>query len=118
MATLPVPSVWVAAGNNLRASSEIARRAVRIRIDPEREWPEERTGFRHADLIQWVEDHCGALVAACLTLIRTWIAAGEPCARLTLGSYNEWAAVMGHPEHGRCSRPAQQPGRLDRHQRR
>jgi hypothetical protein len=95
MAMVPVPSVWAATGNNLRASSEVARRIVRIRLDPQVERPEERTGFRHDDLGRWVDAHRGQLIAACLTLAQAWVAAGQPRARLTLGSFEEWAAIMG-----------------------
>ena len=48
--TVPNRAVWMATGNNLDLSSEIARRTVWIRIDPRMDRPWERTGFRHPRL--------------------------------------------------------------------
>jgi hypothetical protein len=55
MIRLPVRCTWIATGNNLEFSDEIARRAVWIRIDAKMERPWKRTGFKHKDLESWVE---------------------------------------------------------------
>lgn len=68
---LPNRALWVATGNNLTFSKELARRVVWIRLDANVEHPETRTGFRHADLLAFARaargicacgaDHCAGL---------------------------------------------------------
>lgn len=92
---LPVRCMWVLTGNNPQFSGEVSRRCLRIRLDPHVERPEERTGFRHADLATWCRDHRGDLIVACVTLVRSWVEAGMPRSSATWGSFEEWAGVMG-----------------------
>jgi len=57
--------------------------------------PWTRTGFRHADLIGWVREHRGELLAALLTLARAWFAAGQPAAEVpAFGGFENWAKVV------------------------
>ena len=52
--------------------------------------------FRHNPLLPWVASHRGELLAALLTLARTWFAAGCPRAKLTVvGGYEEWSQMVG-----------------------
>lgn len=96
MTRMPVRCAWVATGNNPRLSNEIARRAVRIRLDAHVDQPWRRGGFRHPDLLTWVRANRAALVAACLTLGRAWVVAGRPRYRVTtLGSFESWSETMG-----------------------
>ena len=76
-------------------SDELARRIIPIRLDAGVERPEERQGFRHADLPGWVREHRSELVSACLSLIQAWLDAGQPRGAATLGRYESWAGVMG-----------------------
>jgi hypothetical protein len=82
-------------GNNPELSSEIARRTITIRLDAEQERPEERTDFRHPDLLGWVQDHRVALVSACLSLIHSWIDQGMAKGTKPLGKFESWAQTMG-----------------------
>ena len=95
MARLPIRCVWIATGNNPEFSNEMARRLVRIRLDAHVERPWQRDGFRHPDLMTWVRANRARLVAACLTLCQAWIAAGRPRGTATIGSYENWAQVLG-----------------------
>jgi hypothetical protein len=95
MVSVPNDATWVATGNNIRLSSEMARRVIPIRLEPQEERPEERTGFRHHPLLDWVRDHRVELVSACLSLIYAWVDAGQPAGEKTLGSFERWARVMG-----------------------
>jgi hypothetical protein len=95
MARLPIRCLWIATGNNPEFSNEMARRLVRIRLDPHEERPWQRTGFRHPDLMTWVRANRPRLVAACLTLCQAWIAAGKPRGARTIGSFENWAHVLG-----------------------
>jgi hypothetical protein len=95
MARLPIRCIWIATGNNPEFSNEMARRLVRIRLDAHVERPWQRAGFRHPDLMIWVRANRVRLVAACLTLCQSWIAAGRPRGARTIGSYENWAQVLG-----------------------
>jgi len=91
----PVRCVWLFTSNNPVMSTEIARRTIGIRIDAQTDRPWQRTGFRHKNLRKWMDERRGALIHAALTLIRAWIVAGEPMADIALGSYEQWAGIMG-----------------------
>jgi putative DNA primase/helicase len=90
----PVRTVWLATGNNVRLSEELARRTLWIRLDSGRARPCERSGFRHPDLRAWARQERPRLLAAALTLVQAWVAAGRPAGGATLGSFESWAAVM------------------------
>lgn len=92
---LPVRCMWVLTGNNPQFSGEVSRRCLRIRLDPHVERPEERSGFRHSDLVTWTRDNRGLLIAAACTLVRSWVVAGMPRSQKSWGSFEEWVAVMG-----------------------
>ena len=98
------PLRWIATGNNPEFSNEMARRIVRIRLDAHVERPWQREGFRHPDLMTWVRANRARLVAACLTLCQAWIAAGRPRGTRTIGSYENWAQVLGGVLRGRRHR--------------
>lgn len=91
--TIPVTCTWLATGNNPSKSGEMARRTIRIRLDPGVERPEERTSFRHDDLEQWIHDHRAEIVGKILTMVRGWVVAGMTSGSATLGSYGSWARV-------------------------
>lgn len=93
--TLPNTAMWMLTGNNPRLSKDIARRSVRIRIDPKLDRAWTRTDFKHDPIIPWVKEHRSELVRAALTLVQAWIAAGRPLGKERLGSFEHWAAVMG-----------------------
>jgi hypothetical protein len=95
MARLPIRCIWIATGNNPEFSNEMARRLVRIRLDAHVERPWQRAGFRHPDLMIWVRANRVRLVAACLTICQAWLAAGRPRGARTIGSYENWAQVLG-----------------------
>jgi putative DNA primase/helicase len=95
MVRFPIRCVWIATGNNPQFSNEIARRMVRIRLDPHEDQPWLREGFRHPNLLTWVWQNRARLVAACLTLGCAWIAAGMPRHQKTIGSFEGWAQIMG-----------------------
>jgi hypothetical protein len=95
MIVLPVRVVWIATGNNMTVSHEIARRSVWIRLNPQTADPWTRTSFRHLDLRAWALANRVRLVHACLTIAQAWIAAGRPATDVTLGSYEAWAHTMG-----------------------
>jgi hypothetical protein len=94
MAALPVRCTWIATGNNPRLSDELMRRTVAIRLDAKRARPHLRRGFKHRDLLAWVRRQRPKLVAALLTLIQAWLAAGKPRGDVRLGMYESWCDVI------------------------
>jgi hypothetical protein len=95
MIDLPNRATWIVTGNNLHLSLEIARRSVRVRIDAKVDQPWKRTGFKHDPLRDWVRTHRAELVRALATLVRAWLAAGQPTGARVLGSFESWARVVG-----------------------
>jgi hypothetical protein len=95
MVDVPNDATWVATGNNVELSDEMARRTIPIRLDPGVERPEERADFNHPELLKWASEHRARLVSACLSLVRAWLDTGQPEGQTTLGSYESWARVMG-----------------------
>src|SRR5882724_5361921 len=94
MMTVPNKARWMLSGNNPKLLLDIARRSIRIRIDPkvDRAWL--RTSFKHDPLEEWAKSHRNELVRAALVLVQAWIAAGRPLSRARLGSFQAWAGVM------------------------
>ncbi|MDQ3831199.1 MAG: hypothetical protein M3361_18250 [Candidatus Tectomicrobia bacterium] len=95
MVDVPNDATWVATGNNVTLSDEIARRTIPIRLDPGVERPEHRTGFSHPELVKWAGEHRSTLVSACLSIVRAWLDAGRPEGQTTLGSYESWSRILG-----------------------
>ena len=93
---LPIRTTWLATGNNLTFSNEIARRTVWIRMEARTARPHLRTGFRHQHLDRWIRDHRSDLIWAGLVLVQHWIAEGSPrFTGQTLGTFEPWAETIG-----------------------
>ena len=88
-------ATWLATGNNVDLSDELARRIAPIRLDAGVARPEDRVDFRHPDLIAWVRSERPAIVSACVSLVRAWIDAGQPGGAASLGRFEAWARVLG-----------------------
>lgn len=95
MVEFPNRATWLVTANNPKLSLEIARRSIRIRLNPEQEQPWERDGFKHDPIRGWARQERPRLVAAVLTLVQYWLAKGRPAGQRKLGSFEDWAAVMG-----------------------
>jgi hypothetical protein len=87
--------MWMLTGNNPKLSKDIARRSIRIRIDPKLDRAWTRASFKHDPIMSWAKACRDELVHAALVLVRAWLAAGRPLSRERLGSFEHWAAVMG-----------------------
>jgi Bifunctional DNA primase/polymerase, N-terminal/Primase C terminal 1 (PriCT-1) len=96
MIELPQRACWYATGINISLRGDLARRCYWIRMDARVARPWQRAGFRHPDLLGWVREHRGELVAAVLTVARAWFAAGRPPAEvMTVGGFDAWAKTVG-----------------------
>lgn len=99
LANVEIKSLFTATANNPSMSQEIAGRVISIRLTPNTDRPEERTGFLHANLTEWIAENRPALVRACLILCKAWIQRGKPApsakARPILGRYESFIHVIG-----------------------
>lgn len=93
--TGPFRTTILATGNNCTLGPDMDRRVVHIRLDPQVERPELRTGFRHPDLLRYVGENRPRLTAAALTILRAYCAAGRPPQQFEpWGSYEGWAPLV------------------------
>jgi len=97
MLTLPNHAVWLMTGNNPSMTTEMARRCLRIRIDPRRDraWQRDATTFRHPDIKEWTVTNRGRLIHAVHVLVKAWLATGKPAGHSSMGSFEKWARVIG-----------------------
>jgi hypothetical protein len=92
---LPLFAVWYGTGNNVMVGDDTSRRIIHIRLDVLDEHPEERTGFRHSDLIGWIRTRRPHLAAAALTILSAFIRAGQTDSNLPpFGSFEGWSQVV------------------------
>jgi hypothetical protein len=97
MITVRQRATWIATGNNIQLQGDLPRRCYWVRLDAKASRPWEREGFKHPDLLRWVEENRDQLVHALLTLVRSWYAAGKPkdATLPRLGSFEAWAETVG-----------------------
>jgi hypothetical protein len=93
--TLSNTACWYMTGNNVELSDEMSRRIVAVRLDSGEEHPENRSGFRHKHLLDYVAERRSKIVSAVLSLTQRWLDAGGVHSSATLGSYERWAGIMG-----------------------
>lgn len=95
MVELPLWAVWSATGNNVILLADTARRVCHIRLNSKEENPEERQGFRYPNIRQHVHEHRHKLLAAALTILRGYCAAGRPDMKLKpWGSFEGWSDLV------------------------
>ncbi|RYZ01650.1 MAG: bifunctional DNA primase/polymerase [Myxococcales bacterium] len=93
--SIAVRTVMIASANNCRVSSDLVRRSLHCRIDPNVERPELRTGFQIPDLLAHVRRERAALLGAALTIVRAYAVAGRPPVKARpMGSYGAWCRVV------------------------
>lgn len=92
---LPLPMTWYATGNNVALHRDTPRRCLHVRLESPEERPEERTVFRHPQLLPWVRRHRGRVLSAALTLLRAYVVAGRPAQGLpVMGSFESWSDLV------------------------
>lgn len=92
--TMPNDRLWIVTGNALRTGGDNGRRVLWVRLDPDCPDPDQRDNFTVGDLRPWLRANASTLVAALVTLVRAWVAAGAPQVRVRKGDYSEWASHM------------------------
>src|SRR5262249_29908641 len=75
--------------------ADTARRICHCRLESSEERPEERSEFRHPDMLAWVGANRGRLLGAALTILRAYCAAGRPDLGLPAwGSFEGWSRLV------------------------
>lgn len=81
--------LWMLTGNNLAIDGDLARRVVRVELDPAEADPHLRTGF-DLNPAEWMDAHRGEYLAALLTVARGWVVAGKPTVSRRSDSFARW----------------------------
>lgn len=89
---VPSTALICATGNNLSLYGDLNRRAIRIRLDARCERPDERP-FKF-DARELAKRKRAELIAAALTIVRGYIAAGTPNRASPMGSFEDWSDVV------------------------
>jgi hypothetical protein len=90
-------ATWVMISNNPEMSSDLAGRAIRIRLISPVEYPEDRTDFERLQPA-YTRERLPELIWAMHTIVRNWFAQGCPGPAPStpgLGSYPRWRQVIG-----------------------
>jgi hypothetical protein len=95
MPSLPNTLTLVASANNLRTSSEIAKRIVPIWLEPPTDNPEARTNFVHPDIFTFANSQRRVVLSTLLGLIANWIDIGRPSSPVRFGGFEQWATAIG-----------------------
>ncbi|MBK8915026.1 MAG: hypothetical protein IPM64_10580 [Phycisphaerales bacterium] len=92
---LPFIPAWYATGNNVQVAADTLRRIIHVRLDCLNEKPEERSGFKHDNLLAWVEARRGVLLSAALTMLSAYLRSGRATHNLKpFGSFEGWSNVV------------------------
>jgi putative DNA primase/helicase len=81
-----------ATGNNIRLVGDMTRRVVLCSLDPDMERPELRQ-FKGDPVSQVLADR-GRYIAAALTVVRAYVAAGYPDMLPALASFEDWSRLV------------------------
>ena len=91
----PLRMALYGSGNNVILAADTARRVCHIRLESPLENPEDRDGFKYADIRRHVRRNRPALLSASLTVVRGFIAAGSPDQKLKpWGSFEGWSDLI------------------------
>jgi hypothetical protein len=89
---IPNAVLITANGNNMRVGYDLTRRAIRSEMDANKEDPLSRT-FKFDPAAMIMHDR-GTFVAACLTFVRAYIAAGRPERLPPMPSFEGWSDTV------------------------
>ncbi|MFD3498811.1 bifunctional DNA primase/polymerase [Streptomyces sp. NPDC058678] len=92
--SMPNDRLWILTGNNLRTGGDNGRRTLWVRLDPDCPNPDQRGNFKVGDLRVWLAENASTIVAALVTMVRGWLAAGAKTINTRMGDYSQWASVI------------------------
>lgn len=86
------------AGNKVKRNADIANRAYSVRLHTTEPNPQNRSGWKHDPLPDWVMENRAELLRACLILVRAWFDQNRPepiDVPTVLGGFEKWRSVVG-----------------------
>lgn len=99
MVEFPNRATWMTLGNGVRVEGDMVRRVYQIGMRTEHPNPQDRpsSAFRHPDIEGWTMENRATILAALLTLVAAWHAAGRPGPEsgTSFGSFEGWERVIG-----------------------
>lgn len=94
--SVPTDTTFLVTGNNVTVIGDLSTRVLKARLDVKDEHPEERS-FDWSP-IDVIERERPDIVAAALTVIRSYIVAGRPSVPgKTFGRFEEWSMMVRNP---------------------
>jgi hypothetical protein len=95
---MSIRAIWYGTGNNVQFNGDTERRSLTIRLNSDRENPEDRNDFKHPHLLAHVKRVRGELVSDVLTVLVAYINAGMPeqPSVNTWGSFEGWSRLFSH----------------------
>ncbi len=92
---LPLYATWAATGNNVVVGRDMRRRVTYSRLKSPLEDPEDRRDFRYLDVLGYARGNRVRLLAAALTILRGYCAAGRRDQGLKpWGSFGSWSDLV------------------------
>ena len=92
---LPLKTTWYATGNNIRIGADTARRVIHIRTEVMLERPEDRSGFKYADVRAHVRENHSHLLLSGLAILSAYVKAGRPAQAVKpFGSFEGWSGLV------------------------
>jgi hypothetical protein len=96
LVTLPHDATWMVTGNNIELRGDLPRRSYWIRMNARTARPWQRQCFKHDELLAWVTEHRGEILAHLLILARAWVVADKPSVPVpAMGNFTTWAKILG-----------------------
>jgi hypothetical protein len=96
--TVKSRALIVVTGNSMRLGDDLARRSLFVQLHPTTDQPHTRdpSAFRYPDILGYIAANRRNLLAALLTMIQGWVAAGSPKAkRVPMASFEQWSQAIG-----------------------
>jgi hypothetical protein len=91
---IPLNTVWVGTGNNVKLKNDLPRRTLSINLDSREEFPEERENFKIDPILPYIRQHRRKLLVAALTILRRPFTRDEEVKLKRLGSFDAWSKVV------------------------
>ena len=93
--TVPVNSMFCLTSNQAELNMDVAQRTVWIRLDPKTSAPEDRQGFKQANLRKWTKQHGPEIVSAGMGMVREWVRQGRPDGSRRKSTALDWSLMVG-----------------------
>lgn len=85
----------IGSGNNVKATGEICKRFVPIKLQPRTDSPETRTDFVHKNISAYILQRRRDILTCLCQMIDSWKRAGAPKSSTPMGGFGRWAECIG-----------------------